>query len=162
MEVTVASQFFVFVGSLVCGFILGIIFDLFRIHRRFFRVGKKITTIQDIMFGIIAALVVLQFMLAANDGEVRAFELASIGIGGLIYFAFLSRVCTKICMILIGVIRKTADFLFKVVLFPVLLVYKILRRPCILAIGLTKKSAQRAHRRAIQQRKRLAGFIRRI
>lgn len=109
------SKFLFFV---LIGLILGIIFDVFRIIRKCFKNSDLITYIQDIIFILIAAIILLLGIFIINNGEVRAYLFFGIIIGILLYFITISKcfvnLSSKIILFIKNVIFKPIfDFIRK-------------------------------------------------
>lgn len=66
-----AEQFKIFAAALGAGFLLGAVYDIFRILRLSLSRSKLCTTVFDILYFIIFAFATYSFALAANKGELR-------------------------------------------------------------------------------------------
>jgi spore cortex biosynthesis protein YabQ len=97
------SKFLFFV---LIGLILGIIFDVFRIIRKCFKNSDLITYIQDIIFILIAAIILLLGIFIINNGEVRAYLFFGIIIGILLYFITISKYFVNLSSKIILFIKK--------------------------------------------------------
>ena len=69
----IEKQVYVFLCSILIGAILTFIFDLFRLTRRHKNSKDLIVYIQDILFGIIAAIVIIISAFVTNSGELRGY-----------------------------------------------------------------------------------------
>ena len=65
-----AYLFFIFVLN---GFLIGIVFDIFRISRKVFKTPNIITYIEDVVFWFIAGFLTLFTIFKFNNGELRAY-----------------------------------------------------------------------------------------
>lgn len=146
METSVQTQLFIFISGIISGGILGATYDAFRLQRHLFRMSKTAVAMQDILYWLLAAFFVLRVMLATNNGVVRAFELASIAIGGLLYLKFCSTSCSRILLKSMQLIHKLANLIIVIVAFPFLLIIKIFHKPCKLATQKARHQTQRFKR----------------
>ena len=83
---TIADQTRLFLLALGLGFLLGIVYDLFRVVRMAFTMRRAGVFIQDVLFFLTCAAVTFVFLLAVNQGEIRGFIIAGEGLGFLIYY----------------------------------------------------------------------------
>lgn len=67
------NQAYLFVIFILNGFLIGILFDIFRILRKSFKTKDWLTYIQDILFWIITGFIVLFSIFRFNNGELRGF-----------------------------------------------------------------------------------------
>lgn len=87
----VANQVYVFLYTLLIGVVMGIIFDFFRALRRNGNTKNIVVYIQDIIFWIIIALVIIVSSFLINDGELRGYMLFGYILGALIYMLLFSK-----------------------------------------------------------------------
>ena len=73
MDATIINQAYLFGIYSVCGIIIGIFFDLFRILRRSFKTPDIITYIEDIIFGILTGVFLIFIIFVFNNGELRFY-----------------------------------------------------------------------------------------
>lgn len=67
------NQAYLFVIFILNGFLIGILFDIFRILRKSFKTKDWLTYIQDILFWIITGFIILYSIFRFNNGELRGF-----------------------------------------------------------------------------------------
>ena len=146
MGVTVISQVYVFIGAFVCGLIVGFIYDIFRVFRKIVKSGIKYIGVQDMFFWVVAASVVFIYIFTMNDGELRWYEFFGIAIGTLSYGVLLSRFARKILLRCYGIINNVAALILKIVLTPIALIYRLLRRPFVLVVDVSRKNFRRVGR----------------
>jgi len=106
MILSMQGQAFVFLVAVVTGFVCGFVFDLFRIIRKAVKHGTVITQIEDVIFWVIASLVMFYTMFTANSGEVRAFSVLGAFLGMVLYFYTISRVIIKVSSKIIEMIKR--------------------------------------------------------
>ena len=112
------EQLFCLIAFTVTGIVIGVLFDIFRILRRSFKTADWLTTLQDILFWILAGLIILFSIFKFNNGEIRSYIFVGITLGVLIYMLTLSRYIVKYSVIII-------KFLKKIISYPINLILKI-------------------------------------
>ena len=102
----VFSQEQVFILFFIIGIIIGLIFDLFRVIRKCFKVPDYITLIQDILFFISSGVILILGILKINNGEIRLFLFLAIFFGMLIYFLTISNMYVIILYEIMNLCKK--------------------------------------------------------
>lgn len=118
------EQLVIFVASLGVGFILGIIYDLFRTVRLSLTRSKVAVVIFDLLYFSLFAFLSFIFMLVANKGEVRSYIIIGEFIGCVFYYFSFGISVIKVTDRFIAVLRRFYSFLFKVVSAPFRLLKK--------------------------------------
>lgn len=67
------SDVYIFFIFILLGFIIGILFDIFRILRRSFKTKDIITYIQDILFWLITGALILYTTFKFNNRTIKVF-----------------------------------------------------------------------------------------
>lgn len=101
--------FFIFI---IVGVVISILFDFFRILRKSFKTPDIITYIEDIVFGVLAGIIIIFSIFKFNNGEIRSYLFIGILIGILIYLFTISK-------IFVNYGSKILTFLKKILLFPI-------------------------------------------
>lgn len=140
----VSNQANLFLIFVIDGFIIGLLFDTFRILRRSFKTSDLITTVEDILFWIITGIIILYTIFVFNNGEIRFFMFVGIFIGTLLYMLLISKYIIKASVSIIKILKKIVKFIFKLIIFPIQSIYKIikniLRKPILFCIINIKKT----------------------
>ena len=68
------EQLFCLIAFTATGIVIGVLFDIFRILRRSFKTADWLTTLQDILFWILAGFVILFSIFKFNNGEIRLYN----------------------------------------------------------------------------------------
>ena len=102
----ITNQAYLFLIFTLNGFIIGLLFDFFRILRRSFKTSNFVTYIEDILFWIITGFLVLYSIFTFNNGEIRFFMFLGIFIGVLLYLIILSGFMIRINVYLITIFKK--------------------------------------------------------
>ncbi len=113
------NQLYLFIIFLITGGIIGILFDIFRILRKSFRYKDYIIDIQDVIFWILTASILLYSSFIFNDGEIRMFMILSSVLGFIIYLFTLSKLFIKINVKIILIIKKFIVKTTEILLIPI-------------------------------------------
>ncbi len=107
--------------SILAGFLTGMLFDLYRVYRGFKNL-KIIKIIEDILFWILATLVVFNFLLYTNYAFISFYVYIFIGVGILLYLKIFSNTFVKAY----NAIGKSIYKLFRVTLKHISYPFKLL------------------------------------
>ena len=113
------EQLFCLIAFTVTGIVIGVLFDIFRILRKSFKTADWLTTLQDILFWILAGFVILFSIFKFSNGEIRSYIFIGIALGVLIYILTISKYIIKYSVIMI-------KFAKKMISYPLNLILKIL------------------------------------
>ena len=119
MEIHVTQQALVFLCTVLCGNISGLLYDIFRISRRLFKPKDGIVFLSDLFFWMCTSVLLFGIILRVNSGEIRWFEFAGAIIGAGVYFLLFSRIFTGIIMAVLRVIVKVGIFIWKIIMVPI-------------------------------------------
>ncbi len=125
MILSVEVQVGWFATALLTGFVLALGYDILRTLHLLIRQKKALTAVEDVVYWLAAAAVVVWLVRKMTAGEVRGYLLLGVLLGmGLyamiispIFFAFACRLCT--------LIRQVLQFLFLAVSMPFRLVWSL-------------------------------------
>lgn len=113
---------------IITGFIVGILFDIFRIMRKSFKTANWITYVQDILFWILTGLIVLFSIFQFNYGEVRSYVFFGIILGVILYMLTISKYFIKYSIFIISYLKNLIsyplNFIKKAMIKPIRLVIK--------------------------------------
>ena len=128
-----AGQTGTFIITLVTGCVLGLLFDFYRIGRGVLRPHWMITSLADLLYWLLATIIVFIALIMGNWGEVRLYVFIGLFTGVVIYYRLFSRSAVHL---MIAVLRLTARIarairlLFLYVLVkPVCYIFGLLVRP---------------------------------
>ncbi|MBQ2917580.1 MAG: spore cortex biosynthesis protein YabQ [Clostridia bacterium] len=119
------NQAYLFGIFILNGFLIGLLFDIFRILRKSFKTADFITYLQDILFWIITGFIILYSIFKFNNGELRGFIFIGIFCGVLTYMLIFSKIFIKINLSIINFFKKAIHF---VIIVPVLFISKFLKK----------------------------------
>ncbi len=113
LDVSLSSQTYTFLCSLISGLILGVSYTFFKCIRTAFNNRKIPTVICDIAYMLFFAVVTCYFSIGFTDGFVRYYVVAGEIIIILIYKFTLGRLIDKLFVVIFKLIRKFSRFLRK-------------------------------------------------
>lgn len=123
-----SEQLAIFVSSLGLGFLLGILYDIFRAVRLSITKSKIAILIFDIIYFILFGLLTFIFILALNKGEIRFYIIVGELIGAVFYYISFGIAVIKITDRIISLLRRFYSFVFKVISAPFRLIKKLFSR----------------------------------
>lgn len=113
---------------LVCGFLMGIIYDFFRFLRFVFR-NKAAVFLLDFFFFVLYSLLFFILLLGYNNGTVRAIYFTAYFLGLVVYILTVFRLTARFQSTIAGFIRKIlkkiARFIKKLLQLPKHLYYNV-------------------------------------
>lgn len=110
---SVFNQLIIFFSVIIWGSFIGIIFDIYRSLRQFWRPGKWGTSLGDLVFWLIITLMTYFVLLLVSWGEVRFYVFLGMGIGLVIYLKYFSKTMRKYSFMLIKVLGEWGEHLKK-------------------------------------------------
>ena len=115
----VENQALIFIVFTFTGILLGILFDFFRVFRRTFNTIDFITYLEDILYWILAGIIVLYNIWFFNNGEIRFFMIIGIVMGAIIYSLLFSPILIKIETMLLTKLKNIIMFFYKIIIIPI-------------------------------------------
>ncbi len=125
MQPQILEQLYSFAIFILVGFLIGLLFDMFRISRRTFKTSDIITYLEDILFWILTGLLILFSIFKFNNGDIRAYIILGIFIGLALYMLVFSKIVINTLVKIILVIKQIISFVSKIILYPIKLITKI-------------------------------------
>lgn len=119
------NQFGLFLMYLATGIIISLLFDIFRASRRTIKTSDTVTFIEDIIFWILATLLLLYITFILNSGNIRLFNFVGLALGGILYYFTVSKYFIKIMVIALGFIKKVSIKAFTIILIPLKIFLKV-------------------------------------
>ena len=142
-------QALIFLYSFISGALIGLLYDLFRIKRRFIKTSNLIVNIEDIIYWILVVVILLLNAYISNDGEIRGYIIIGTILGVVIYIVALSKVVLTVSDVLIRVVIKIVIGIINVLMYPINIVYKALKvllRPVRKCLKILLKAVRRVLR----------------
>lgn len=109
----VVEQVYIFLSSVLIGAIMGVIFDFFRALRRNGKTKNIVVYLQDIIFWIIVAIIIITSSFFLNNGELRGYMLIGYLLGALLYMLILSNYIKSIFIIIMDFFERGIKLIFK-------------------------------------------------
>lgn len=122
------NQMYLFLVYLICGLIIGIFFDIFRILRKSFKTTDFITYIEDLIFGFITGIFVLFMIFIFNNGVLRFYIFLAIILGLILYFLTISKIFINISVNILVTIKKFIIKIFSLLFYPIKLIFKFIKQ----------------------------------
>lgn len=144
MEVSTAQEWQFLIWSLLTGGILALLYDFLRISRRMIPTKDFVVNLEDILFCVLAAIVLFSAAFLKNEGKIRWHGFIGAIAGFAVYRLTMRNMFVDGSVFLMGWLFKILFFTIKIILFPIMLVYKILRRPFLFIGWYSRKGMRRA------------------
>ena len=117
-----------FFNSVLFGFAVGFIYDIFKVFRMVIPHYKFFVQIEDFIYWIFSALGLFFIMLQKNSGEIRAFLIGGAFIGMILYFCIFSKFFLKVSDRILLFIKKIFKLVFKAVSLPFVTIFKLFKK----------------------------------
>ncbi len=122
------NQAYLFLIFVLNGFIIGLLFDFFRILRKAFKTADILTYCQDILFWILTGLVTLYSIFVFNNGEIRIYIFLGILIGIILYMLLLSKYIILINVYILNKIKMCIKLILKIIVIPFKFIFNIFKK----------------------------------
>lgn len=127
MDTQALSQLHSFFIFILVGFLIGILFDIFRISRKTFKTSNIVTNIEDVLFWILSGLLFIFSLFKFNNGNIRVYTLVGLIIGISIYMLIFSKIVINTLVKIVTIIKKIISYFIKILLCPINFLVKILK-----------------------------------
>lgn len=111
------TQEYMLCVSIMGGMLLGFIWDIYRLVRRYIKMGAVGTALGDLIYWIVSIYISVQLIFYVSYGNVRMFILLGFVLGALLYFYGISNYILKALIfvvdLFIKIIRKVSLFIIK-------------------------------------------------
>ena len=127
MGVSSGTQLIYFIHSVLGGFAVSFLFDLYRFMRILTRPKKLATYLEDFLFWMISTLILAVILYYSNNIELRGYEFLGFAAGAFLYFYTISRFVLKLLLYIFNISRRIFKTFVKLILYPMnlmLLLYK--------------------------------------
>lgn len=154
MTVSVNSQAYIFLCSIIGGVAIALVYDIFRILRKAVKTGVIVTYIEDLLFWILVAVVMFATVYYSNEGELRSYIFLGTFLGVLLYALLFSKAIMNSSLFIVRIAKGIAKFLWTVLSFPFRIILKLLAIPGRAAAKYAKtsvKSIRRAGRNKLSK-----------
>ncbi len=120
-----SEQLTIFVASLGLGFLLGIMYDVFRAIRLSLTNSKIAVIVFDLLYFFFFGLFSFLFILALNKGEIRFYIIAGEFIGALFYYISFGIAAIKFTDLCVRGLKRVYKFIFKLISAPFRLIKRV-------------------------------------
>lgn len=118
----VETEIKLFAIYFITGVLLSILFDIFRASRKNNKTSNIATCIQDIIFWLIAFIIIIIVMFKSNNFEIRFYLVIALVLGSILYYLTISKIVININTRVIKIIKNMFSIFKKIFL-------KIIGRP---------------------------------
>lgn len=126
-------QLFTFFITIVTGIVLGLVFDCYRVFWRTVKPKLVLTWILDLLYWLIATVIVLVALLFSNWGELRFYIFIGIVSGAIVYYRLLSTYIIKIIIYTVHMVSILINFInniLNILIFrPAIYLTRLFKRP---------------------------------
>ena len=119
MNVIISEQIKLFIIFFTTGIIIGVLFDIFRIIRKAFKISDMHTCIEDIIFGVLTGILLIFVIFIYNNGSLRFYMILGMALGIITYLFTVSKYFIKINVKIIKFIQKIILKLVNIILVPI-------------------------------------------
>lgn len=123
IQQSAAGQLLVFIIFIALGMVVSVLYDLFRIRRRTFKLVGFLVHIEDILFWLICILIIPSVIYAVNHGEIRGYLVLGMLTGLVLYMALFSKPIMDFSVPLILTVKRIFTGVFKVLTKPLVLAW---------------------------------------
>ncbi|MCL2215814.1 MAG: spore cortex biosynthesis protein YabQ [Defluviitaleaceae bacterium] len=123
MILSMSGQAWLFLSTVLVGAVIGLFYDFFRIFRKTAAHSAWAVQLEDLFFWITATVGTFYFMLTRNYGEIRLFALLGVALGITLYFATVSRLVVKICVVVVTFLKRVIASAVRIILLPLRLIF---------------------------------------
>ncbi len=108
-----SAQTEIFLLSLGFGFLLGILYDIFRTLRLVISRSPSFTVFMDILYFVLCAFLIFCFNLVIDSGKIRLYVLLGDLLGWMIYYFSFGEISIRISNMSVLLVRKVFRVIFK-------------------------------------------------
>lgn len=143
MYTTVPMEAQFFLLCVLAGAVTAFIYDLLRISRRMVKVSDFAVNVQDLLFFAVAAVILFIAAYLKNSGEIRWQAFLGGAAGIALYIVAVRNRLLNLSTAIMRVTVKAVNVVMRVLLFPVRMIFKMLRKPFSIVIWYTGNGVRR-------------------
>lgn len=137
-----ANELSYMLWSILCGVVMTIAYDFLRARRREKTVKGIFVYIEDTAWFALLGIIIYLLAFRQNAGEIRLYSFIGIGFGAFIYKILFGDLVMELLRKIYSLFVKVMFFTMKVVLYPVYITFKIIKRPINVVVWHTKKGSR--------------------
>lgn len=126
------SRFFYSLGF---GFLLGILYDVFRIVRLAVSNAKPFVAVMDFLYFVVCGILSFFFVLVTDEGNLRIYTVLGEVLGWMIYYFSFGVIAMRVTAIAVNGIRRLARLIFR----PFVFVFRKIRKSKVKSENFIKK-----------------------
>lgn len=123
------DQVYIFLYAILGGAIVAFLYDVLRIKRRAIKTSVILVSLEDILYWLIAAIILFLIVYKSNSGEMRGYIFIGNVIGVILYEEIFSRIVIGSSMMIINIVKKTVMFIWRILSYPFRVLYKVFALP---------------------------------
>ncbi len=139
-----SEQTVIFLTSLGVGFLLGILYDVFRAIRLSLTKSRTATIIFDTLYFFTFGFLSYVFILALNKGEIRSYIVIGEIIGALFYYFSFGIVAVKLTDKFVIIVKRIKKLVFTVISFPIKLLHRLFYKAFLKIKEIFKKTEKKS------------------
>lgn len=128
MDKLLSTQLYSFFIFLITGVLLGMLYDIFRIIRKTFKISDIHTYFEDILFGILAGILLIFVTFVINKGVLRWYMFISLAFGLLIYSLTISKFFVMINVFLLKLFKNIIREIGKILFYPLKILISLIKK----------------------------------
>ena len=129
MILTMWGQAHLFLITVGIGLGAGLLYDMFRLLRKYIKHSNIMTHVEDLVFWLIVAGVKFYIFLNYYRGEIQVFFFLGVGIGMILYFGLFSRIFLKGAQLLVDFLIYALNRIYRILTAPFRALARLILRP---------------------------------
>ena len=129
MILSVSEQAYLFLLACAAGFVIGFVYDIFRLVRVAVPHTYTLIQLEDAAYWLFVGGGMFLFLQHTMSGEMRVYSIFGAFLGALIYFFTLSGVIMAVSTVIINFIKRALAMLVNAALIPLRLILHIIAIP---------------------------------
>ena len=109
----IAAQTEIFLYALGFGFVLGILYDVFRTVRMIISGSAGFVLFMDLLYSAVSTFLTFCFVLAVDSGRIRVYVTVGIILGWLVYYFSFGAIAMRVSKVVVTAVRKVFAAVFK-------------------------------------------------
>ena len=108
-----ANQISILLSFFITGICTGVLFDIFRISRKCFKIPNLLIYLEDVLFWILAGVLFIFTVFTFSEGQIRIYMVSTMILGSIIYFISISKYFIIINFKMINILKSIVFFILK-------------------------------------------------
>ena len=129
MTVSISSQAYIFLCSVIGGIAIALIYDIFRILRKAVKTSNLATYMEDLVFWVLVAVVMFATVYYSNEGELRSYIFLGTFLGVVLYALLFSKAVMSSSLFIIRIVKGIIRTVWTVLSFPFKIIIRLLAIP---------------------------------